>query len=90
MQGIADNILDEWRLVWGDATAQDWSGMEPGEALIRPTVDQVRKAARSFCECTAVSGHFLHPRMIQWLDDIAIELLIDIILLVEETGVGPV
>ena len=89
-QSAADDTLRDWRSIWGEVAAQDWSGMQvESEALPRPPPSLIRAAAKTFPFFTALSGDFIHPRLVAWLDDGALEVLAEIFLLIEEVGVPP-
>ena len=91
LQGAADATLSEWRAIWGEVTAKNWQGLRTeGEPLPRPPPQLIRAAARTFPFVTTLSGDFINPQLVALLDDIALEVLAEIFLLIEEVGVPPV
>eukprot|EP00973_Karenia_brevis_P085485 11862009-Karenia_brevis.AAC.1 len=63
--------------------------MEVGPPLAKPTPAQIRRAALSIKQETALSGDYLHPRSVTLLDDAALDDLAEIFLLMEEVGLPP-
>ena len=82
--------LDVWREVWScPEAAQDWTAMPVDAPLPRPSPGELRRAARSIKQHTALGGDHLHPRSIALLDDAALEVPAVIFMLVEELGTPP-
>eukprot|EP00972_Heterocapsa_arctica_P006364 934223-Heterocapsa_arctica.AAC.1 len=91
VQERVNETLVDWQKIWGDElVSEDWSTMEVGEPLPRLTPSQLRRAACSIKQDTALSGDFLHPRTIALLDDQALEDLAELFLVMEESGKPPI
>eukprot|EP00973_Karenia_brevis_P010696 1449737-Karenia_brevis.AAC.1 len=73
--------------IWNHQDDQvDWTSLPTEGPLEKPNVDDIRKAAAQFKTDTALSGDFIHPKSVTLLDDLALDILGDIFLLLEEAG----
>ena len=87
---------EQWTLpspigwTFGALSKRRTGSMQVGKApLPRPSPSLIRSAALTFSFHTALSGDFLHPRLVAWIDDEGLEALAELLMLIEEVGAPP-
>ncbi len=91
VQATVERQADLWAEIWGegkDLPRPNWPS-DMGRMPRRPTVGEVRAAAKTFPWNTGLAWDQLHPRLVNDLSDIMVEELITIMTDAEASGEWP-
>jgi hypothetical protein len=90
-QATAEQQADHWAAIWAEGKMVPrpaWPS-DMGPPLRRPTVEELRSAARTFPWGTGLAWDQLHPRLLDRLSDTRLEELITLLVKAEDTGEWP-
>ncbi len=90
-QATAEQQADHWAAIWaeGKELPQPAWPSDMGPPLRRPTVEELRSAARTFPWGTGLAWDQLHPRLLDCLSDTRLDELITLLVRAEDTGEWP-